>query len=26
MPVSSRPTISREELAEFFDPIKKQKM
>jgi hypothetical protein len=24
--VSSRPTISREELAEFFDPIKKQKM
>jgi hypothetical protein len=26
MPVSSRPTISREELAEFFDPIKKKKM
>jgi hypothetical protein len=26
MPVSSRPTISREELAEYFDPIKKQKM
>jgi hypothetical protein len=26
MPVSSRPTISREELSEFFDPIKKQKM
>jgi hypothetical protein len=26
MPVSSRPTISREELAEFFDPIKKHKV
>ena len=26
MPVSSRPTISREELAEFFDPIKKKKV
>jgi hypothetical protein len=26
MPVTSRPTISREELAEFFDPIKKKKM
>jgi hypothetical protein len=26
MPVSSRPIISREELAEYFDPIKKKKM
>jgi len=26
MPVSSRPTISREDLAEFFDPIKKHKV
>ena len=26
MPVSSRPTISREELSEFFDPIKKHKV